>query len=210
MPKRYANARGLHVLVALIVVMTLGACGGAAAPAAVPMSDPATYNVTSVQPRTDFIEYYDQEYPFVMTLPRDWFMGQLDMDIYGLVVASTNEPSQERSAITVMVEPASLADGITPSIDGAEASLKAQSGVSGWRVELARPVTVNGIEGQERLYSYDIGGNKLKQRSFYLLEGQQVYAISLTSPQSLYAQHDTLFGDVIASFQGATDTASEQ
>lgn len=205
------KAHWRYATVAILMLATLSACGGGQAePAAVQLSDPAIYKTTSAVPRTDFVTYSDAEYPFMVNLPREWFMGQLDYDTYGLVVASTNEPGQERSAITVIVEPVSIADGIQPTIDGAEAGLRGQSGVRGFNVDLARPVTVNDMEGQERLYSYQLDDQKLRQRSFYVSDGEQVYAISLTAPQSLYPQHDTLFTEVIASFQGDAMTASQQ
>jgi hypothetical protein len=42
----------------------------------------------------------------------------------------------------------------------------------------------------------------------YVSDGEQVYAVSLVAPQSLYTQHDTLFNDVITSFKGEPAAAS--
>jgi hypothetical protein len=188
------------------VVMTLVACGGQTPTAT--LSEPASYSVANRTTRTDFVDYEDAEYPFSLNLPRSWYMGQLDLDTYGIVVASTNEPSEPRSAISIFAEPMDVANGIDQTITGAEETLRNQAELSGWRVELARPVNVNALEGQERWYSYSLGQQKIRQRSFYVADGEQAYVVSLIAPQELYAEHDTLFSDVIASFRGTPSTAS--
>ena len=186
----------------LLMLLWLTACGTAQPPAH--LADPVVYRGAPIgAPRTDFTAYRDARYPFELWLPREWYMGQLESTTYGIVVTSDDDPARARVAISVLVEPSRGPVDLTRAITAAEETLRGQQGIDTWETVLARSATVNGVAGEERLYSYQLDHTPIRQRTVYVRGQDQFYALSLIAPQELYAQHEALFSDVLASFKGA-------
>jgi hypothetical protein len=179
------------------LAMLLTGCG--AATATVPRSALAVYSAQPV--RTDFTVYDDPEIGYSIALPREWHIGQLPDPHRGIVVASSNDPSQQRGAITIVMEPAGVSANLEQASAVAERELRAGEGIGGFDVELARGATVNGQRAEERIYRYRLGAEELRHRSFYFLSGDRLFAISFAAPLELYAQYDTLFVDAISSWR---------
>jgi hypothetical protein len=154
-------------------------------------------------PRTDFVKYEDEEYPFEVWLPREWYIGQLSGPDYGMMVLSDNDPNKPRAGIMILVEPVATDADLSSAIRTAEETLRAQSDIADFSVDLTRPASVNGAPAEERTYSYLLHGQKARQRTLFIRGAEQIYAISLIAPRELYAQHESLFNDVIVSFKGA-------
>lgn len=191
----------MHWLGAVLILVWLTACGSRMEQ--IQLSEPITYTAAQAPPRTDFLAYRDAEYPFALHLPREWYIGQLDGEARGILVASSNDAAQPRAVITVMVEAVGAAADLDTMVAAAEETLRAQKGIAGWQVDLARRITVNALAGQERWYRYELNKTKVRQRTIYLQAQDRLYAVSLIAPPELYTQHETLFSDVLASFTGA-------
>jgi hypothetical protein len=168
-------------------------------------SAPAEGSVVYTQPaspRTDFVKYEDEVYPFEVWLPREWYIGQLSEPSYGVTVLSDDDPGAERAIMMFLVEPVGSDAEVQGAATTAEETLSTQPGIENFQRELARPAVVNGARAEERTYSYTLNGTRMRQRSIFLLGDGQLYALNLIAPRHLYAQHDALFNDVIASFKG--------
>ena len=189
-----------RIVLALLVALSLAACGTQAQPIA--SSEPAVYQQSSpAVERTDFVVYSDATYPFSLQLPRAWYAGELSSASYGIVASNTNEPGQPRAAISVIVETLSSDTELDQAISAAEASLRAN--VTDFRMELDRAATVNGSQGRERHYRFTSDGQAIRQRTVYLQGEAILYAISLTAPQAIFAQHEAIFNTVLTSFKGS-------
>jgi hypothetical protein len=196
--KRYQQAfRQLGI--ALCALLWLCACGEQAQ---VPIGAAATYT-SSGETTAGLVRYEDDTVPFAIDLPSDWFIGQLDRDEYALLATSSNKVSEPRAAIAVVVEPLDEQTTLSDGIATAESTFRAQSGIDGFRVDLARTASVNGVAAEERLYSYDLAQTPVRQRTLYVRSQSNLYAISLIAPPSLSARYDAVFSDVLASFTGA-------
>lgn len=201
---RSRSGRVGWAMLSMIAILVLTGCGGAASQPT--LSDPVSYTIEQAVERTDLLDYHDTDYPFALRLPREWYLGQLEDHHYGLVAASTNDPSQPRAAISILVEPSDVGADVMQAVGVAEETLQSQAGIAGFKVDLARQATVNTLQGHERLYSYILDQHKIRQRTVYAGDGEQLYAISLIAPVAIYAQHESLFNDVLASFR--TDQTS--
>lgn len=181
------------------LVILLGGCASQSAPEPVAAASYAA----AVTQRADFTLYEDSEYPFSLQLPNAWYVGQLSGDQYGIVAVNTNDPGQPRASINVIVEPVTDQADLEQVARTAEQTLQSQLGISGFRSELTRSATINGVQGEERIYHYTFEQQVVQQRTVYVLGSDQVYAISLIAPQDIFAQHEALFTDVLSTFQGA-------
>ncbi len=180
----------------MLLLVLLAACG---APAPVQFAAPAGYAAAAT--RTDFATYHDPDFGYTLALPKEWYIGRPPDPQQGIVVASSREPAQPRSTITVLIEPAPPGVQLDQAIGRTEATLRDSPGIRSFKLDLARHVTVNHKLGEERLYSYQFDQIEIHQRSFYFGGEDGLYVVSYIAPKELYVQDETLFADVIASWQ---------
>ena len=182
----------------LAILLWLAGCGSSTPP--LPLGEALTYEATAT--RSDFTLYSDPTYPFEVQLPRDWYIGQLAGTTYSIVASSTNDPGQPGATINIAAFPVTGTINLENELTVAEKTLQSQPGISDFTLELVRPATTNGAASQERLYRYTFNNKLLRQRTVYVLGDEQIYAISLIAPDNIFAQHEAIFTDVLASFKG--------
>ena len=184
----------------ILLLLTLSACGGQAQQ--ITASEPVVYQLASpANFRSDFVSYGDSNYPFIVELPRAWFAGELTTGpAYGIVATNTNQPGDPRAAISIVAEPIEAGATIEQAVAAAEDAL--QQNVTDFRVELDREATVNQNPGRERSYRFVSEGQNVRQRTIYVMGTDNLYAISLTAPQDIFAQHEAIYNDVLITFEG--------
>lgn len=201
--KHWFSARATAWLcTAALAIGGISACGQAQPEVA--LSSPASYTISDEErQRNDLADYSDASYPFSMKLPREWYVGELSGATYGIVIASSNDPSVPRATINVLVEPLDGPIDIAQAAQTAEDTLQQQGAIGNFQREAARSAVVNKLAGQERSYRYTLDGAQFRQRSVYLVGQDHLYAISLIAPADIYAQHERMFNTVLATFEGA-------
>jgi hypothetical protein len=201
-PSRFVHAHKAGLgLVCCLLLLLLNTCGGTGAASS---TTPIAYNATTLTMQADLLPYHDPTFAFDMQFPRQWYMGQSSGSGYGIVAASSTDPSVPRAALSVAVEKVNGSIDLLQAAHTAEASLRAQSGVAGFTVDDSQPATVNGEPAQERSYSYILNQQKIHQRSVYIGHQNVLYDLSLIAPQDLYGRYDQLFTNVVATFRGAS------
>lgn len=189
------------VAIGVLLLVGLAACGGQ--PQALAPAEPVVYQLSSPEAvRSDLVSYSDDSYPFVIQLPREWYAGELSGSTYGIIATSTNQPGQPRAAILVVAEPIENGATIEATVTTAEETLQAQQGITDFRVELDRQATVNQNQARERRYRFLNAGQSIRQRTVYIQGTDNLYAVSLTAPQDVFAQHEATFNDVLVTFEG--------
>jgi hypothetical protein len=185
----------------ILLLLALSGCGGQAQQ--ITSSEPVVYQLASpANVRSDFVTYSDSNYPFIVELPRSWFAGELTTGpAYGIVATNTNQPGEPRAAISIVAEPIEAGATVEQAVTAAEDALRQQN-VTDFRVELDRQATVNQNPGRERSYRFVSDGQNVRQRTIYVMGTDNLYAISLTAPQDIFAQHEAIFNDVLITFEG--------
>ncbi|HEY0733725.1 MAG TPA: DcrB-related protein, partial [Herpetosiphonaceae bacterium] len=149
------------------------------------------------------ISYQDETYPFTIDLPSDWFIQEVEDDTYAVLVVSSDSEGDDHATIAVVVEALDDEAQLSDVIATTEQTLAAQYDIEEFNTDLARPIQINSVPGEERIYAYRVDSAPVRQRTAYIREGSYLYTISLVASPALSSRYAELFDGVLASFTGA-------
>ncbi len=184
----------------LFLAMILSACGGTPSSVVGPSSAVVAKRVYVAPPAVaDYKLFSDSADRFQITYPDSWLVVQTPDTTAKVIFVnpSPNGAKPDQAAAAVIVQ--DPVSNLETAANSADQELRAQ-GATNFTTQLQRTVDVNGLQGIERMASYELQGHRLTQRTVYLANQAHTYVLTLTTPNENVERYNVIFDHIISSF----------